>query len=265
MKTLSIKRIAFVGLVAGAMAACNSKESSAPQNTRLEVRLTDAPNDIVKEVWVDIKDIQINSGDSSSWTSLSNIHPGLYNLMDLTDGRDTLLADATIPSGRLSQIRLILGENNYLITADDQKEMLTTPSGQESGLKVKVDSDLSGGILYRLILDFDAGKSVVKAGASGRYILKPVLRVLSFVPSGGILQGYVAPDSIQTNIYAIMGPDTIASTSSFNGNYQFRDIKSGDYLLSFVPVSDSFNLATANASVQLGQVTTVDTVFLQHK
>lgn len=70
MKTLSIKRIAFVGLVAGAMAACNSKESSAPQSTRLEVRLTDAPNDIVKEVWVDIKDIQINSVDSGSWTSL---------------------------------------------------------------------------------------------------------------------------------------------------------------------------------------------------
>ncbi|ULQ53103.1 DUF4382 domain-containing protein [Flavihumibacter fluvii] len=236
-----------------------------PKTARLEIRLTDAPTESVREVWVDIKDIQINTGDTAAWTSVPNIHQGIYNLMDLTNGRDTLLADADIPAGRLNQLRLILGDNNYIITNDGQKEMLNTPSAQESGLKLLVQTDLTGGMLYRLVLDFDAAKSIVTAGNSGNYILKPVIRVLSFAPSGGIVIGFVAPDTIHTSVFAIMGTDTISSTSTFDGNYQFKDIKAGSYALSFYPDTDSFHTATKNIEVTLGQTTIVDTVQLEHK
>ena len=64
-----------------------------------------------------------------------------------------------------------------------EKIALKTPSGQESGLKVQVHQEVTGGILYRLTLDFDAGRSIVKAGNSGKYLLKPVLRIFSLVPS----------------------------------------------------------------------------------
>lgn len=185
--------------------------------------------------------------------------------MDLTNGRDTLLADAAIPAGKLNQLRLILGNNNYLITTDGAREELTTPSAEESGLKVLVNTDLAGGMLYRLALDFDAAKSIVTAGNSGKHLLKPVIRVLSFVPSGGIVKGFVAPDSVLTQIYAIRGTDTISSTSTDAGNYTFRDIPAGPYSLSFVPVADSFNSATKNVTVELGQTAIADTVFLEHK
>lgn len=247
------------------MTACNENNDASPEQAKLEIRLTDAPNSNIKEVWVDIKEIQVIIGDSTRWTSLTGVHPGVYNLLSLTDGRDTLLADATIPAGRLSQLRLILGEDNYIITHDGQKEMLTTPSAQQSGLKVQVQNDLTGGVLYRLVLDFDAAKSVVEAGNSGKYILKPVIRVLSFVPSGGIAKGFVAPDSVMSTIYAIKGPDTISSTATNNGNYQFRDIPAGNYEFHYYPAHDSFQTATKNVSVELGKITTVDTVFLQHK
>jgi hypothetical protein len=242
------------------------KNKSNGDKPRLQVRLTDAPDPNVKEVWVDIEGIAIKMGDSAEIT-LANSYPGLYNLLNFTNGKDTILADAEIPVGRISQIRLLLGDNNYIITKDGQKIMLSTPSAQQSGLKVQIQQDVTGGILYRLILDFDAGKSIVKAGNSGNYILKPVVRVLSFVPSGGSVKGVVAPDSIVTAIYAIKGPDTIASTFTQvgNGNYLIKDIPAGSYTFSYVPNDTIHKTAARSVAVTLGQITIVDSVKLEKK
>ena len=256
----------FVIMAATMLAIGCQKNKSNGDKPRLQVRLTDAPDPNVKEVWVDIKGIAVKMGESAEIT-LANSYPGLYNLLDLTNGKDTILADADIPAGRISQIRLLLGDNNYIITKNGEKINLTTPSAQQSGLKVQIQQDVTGGILYRLILDFDAGKSIVKAGNSGQYILKPVLRVLSFVPSGGSVKGVVAPDSIVTAIYAINGPDTVASTFTQvgNGNYMFKDLGAGTYNFSYVPNDTIHKTATRSVPVTLGQITIVDTVKLEKK
>jgi hypothetical protein len=248
------------------LAASCQKNKSTGDKPRLQVRLTDAPDPNVKEVWVDIKGIAIKMGDSAEIT-LANSYPGLYNLLNFTNGKDTILADAEIPVGRISQIRLLLGDNNYIITKTGEKINLSTPSAQQSGLKVQIQQDVTGGVLYRLILDFDAGKSIVKAGNSGQYILKPVVRVLSFIPSGGSVKGVVAPDSIVTTIYAINGPDTVASTFTQvgNGNYLIKDIPAGSYTLSYVPNDTIHKTATRTVPVTLGQITTVDSVKLEKK
>lgn len=246
--------------------SCQKNKNSTGDKPRLQVRLTDAPDPNVKEVWVDIKGIAIKMGDSAEIT-LANSYPGLYNLLNFTNGKDTILADAEIPVGRISQIRLLLGDNNYIITKTGEKINLSTPSAQQSGLKVQIQQDVTGGILYRLILDFDAGKSIVKAGNSGQYILKPVVRVLSFVSSGGTVKGVVAPDSIVTAIYAINGPDTVASTFTQvgNGNYMIKDIPAGSYTFSYVPNDTIHKTATRTVPVTLGQITTVDSVKLEKK
>jgi hypothetical protein len=242
-----------------------SSGSGSSNQANLQVRLADSPFPDVSAVWIDVTDIQINYGDSG-WTSLSGAHPGEYNLMDLTNGKDTLLADALVPAGKISQIRLILGDSNFIVTKSGEQIDLKIPSGQESGLKVQLDQTVSGGVLYRLVLDFDAGRSIVKAGNSGMYILKPVIRALSFKPSGGNIQGVVQPDSVRTTIFAIMGTDTITSTFSdtTNGNYYFNDVPAGAYSLSFVPADTTFMPAQQNVTVTLGQTTIADTVVLQH-
>ncbi len=241
-----------------------SSDADTDGTARLQVRLTDNPNLDLSEVWVDVKDIQIGMGDTGMIT-LAGSRPGMYNLLELTNGRDTLLSDAQIPAGTISQIRLVLGTNNYAITTAGERVELTTPSAQQSGLKVQVNQTVTGGMLYRLILDFDAAKSVIKAGNSGNYILKPVLRILSFVPSGGNVKGIVLPDSVRTAIYAIKGPDTIATTYSdttMNGAYFFADIPAGSYNFSFVPQDTIHRSASRSVAVTLGQTTTVDTVRL---
>lgn len=256
----------FVIMAATMLAIGCQKNKSNGDKPRLQVRLTDAPDPNVKEVWVDIKEIKIRMGDSGEIT-LANSYPGVYNLLDLTNGKDTILANAEIPAGSISQIRLVLGDNNYIITKNDERIDLTTPSAQQSGLKVQIQQDVTGGVLYRLILDFDAAKSIVKAGNSGQYILKPVLRVLSFAPSGGSVKGVVAPDSIVTAIYAINGPDTVASTFTQigNGNYMFKDLGAGTYNFSYVPNDTIHKTATRSVPVTLGQITIVDTVKLELK
>ena len=263
----TILRLSLLAAVAIILiSSCSKNQKSSGSNTAsLQVRLTDGPDANVSEVWVDIQQIEIIMSDTSHPLILDGTHPGEYNLLAFSDGKDTLLADATIPAGSISQIRLILGDNNYIITKDGQKIPLKTPSGQESGLKVQVHQVVTGGILYRLTLDFDAGRSIIKAGNSGKYLLKPVLRILSLVPSGGDIQGVVIPDSVRTTIFAIQGPDTIASafTDTTSGRYLFKDLPAGSYSLSFIPSDTTFVIPPAlPATVALGQITNVDTVKL---
>jgi hypothetical protein len=247
--------------------SCSKNQKSTSNNSgRLQIGLTDSPDPSVKEVWVDVVQIEIIMGDSSQPLILNGSHPGLYNLLALTNGKDTLLADATIPTGTISQIRLVLGDNNYIVTATGEKIALKTPSAQESGLKVQIHQDVAGGILYRLTLDFDVARSIVFAGNSGQVLLKPVLRILSFLPSGGDIQGVVVPDSVRTFVFAIQGTDTVASTSTdiTNGDFLIKDIPAGNYTVSLVPSDTTYKSVIVNSSVSLGQITLLDTVKLQH-
>ncbi|MEO5681663.1 MAG: DUF4382 domain-containing protein [Chitinophagaceae bacterium] len=245
------------------ISSCDKNSKSA--EAHLQVRLVDNPTPDAKEVWVDIQQVEVIVNDGAP-VLLGGIHPGLYNLLELTNGRDTLLADALIPAGKVSQLRLILGDNNFITTRSGEKIPLKTPSAQQSGLKVQIHQDLAGGILYRLTLDFDVARSIVQAGNSGIFILKPVLRVMSFIPSGGDIRGVVAPGNVLTAVLAINGNDTVATTFTAvpAGNYFIKDIPAGNYLLSFIPADLSYKPIQKNISVALGQVALPDTIQLQH-
>ncbi|MEP6627937.1 MAG: DUF4382 domain-containing protein [Ginsengibacter sp.] len=83
---------------------------------------------------------------------------------------------------------MILGDDNQLVFKDGTTADLKTTSAQESGLKLNVHADLVAGIPYELVMDFDAARSIVKAGISGQYLLIPVIR--TFVKAaGGAIQG----------------------------------------------------------------------------
>lgn len=247
-----------------AITALSSSCSKNASDAHIQVRLVDNPAVNVKAVWVDIQQIEIITSAGGP-VLLTGIHPGIYNLMDLTNGKDTLLADAVIPAGKISQLRLILGDNNYIIDSTGQKISLKTPSAQQSGLKVQIHETLSGGILYRLTLDFDAARSIVPTG-NGDVNLKPVLRILSFAPSGGNVQGVVLPGNIPAAVFAINGSDTVASTFTNppSGGFLIKDIPAGSYQLSIVPTDANYQPVEKTAVVVLGQSTVVDTVHLQY-
>lgn len=149
--------------------AC-SKES---RTTTLKVNLTDAPMD-AEEVNIDLQSVRVKfSDDSTGWTDLAST-PGVYNLLGLQNGLDTLIGQGTVPAGMLKEIRLVLGNNNT-IKVNGQTYPLTIPSGAESGLKIKVNRNLAAP-LDSLLIDFDAALSVHQDG-TGDYKLRPVLQI----------------------------------------------------------------------------------------
>ncbi len=171
-----MKRILLVFSVIAIAIACNKSECiKKPENGGfLAVRLTDAPA-LYDSVNVDVVGVEVHS-NTTGWVTLAIPAPGIYNLLQYTNGFDTLLATTTIPAGTVSQIRLILGANNA-VTKNGITYPLSVPSGSESGLKLQIHSDVIAGDTTIIQLDFDAASSVVEQG-NGSFQLKPVLRAV---------------------------------------------------------------------------------------
>lgn len=225
------------------------------RSSRLTFRLTDAPGSY-DEVNIDIVGAQVIINDS---IINLDVNAGIYNLLDFVNGKDTLLVDQEIPSGELSQIRLILGENNSIMIESESFD-LKTPSAQQSGLKLNVHASFSQGIEYEYIIDFDAARSIVKTG-NGKFILKPVLKVFTKAVSGTIT-GIVSPIEARPLIYAISAQ--LDSASSFadtiSGCFMFRGLSEGIYSLKFLPISPFSDTTLMDISVNAGLVTKLDTL-----
>jgi len=260
VKTPALFFFSFV-LILSSCSKENSKTTAS--KARMQVYLTDDPA-IYDAVIIDVKDIKINysSDTANGWTSIANQHPGSYDILRLVNGTDTLLADAELEQGRIEQIRLILGPDNF-VKVNGQTIRLETPSAQQSGLKLNIHQDVTAGILYKLLLDFDAARSIVKTG-NGKYMLKPVIRT-SMEATGGSIRGYVLPNTVSTSVFAIQGSDTVAGTNTANGSYLLRGLNAGSYYLSFVPADTTYSRQTKTGiTVTSGQVTVADTTRLQH-
>ena len=242
--------IASIVLVAFLISACSDDQ----KNARVEVRLTDAPGDY-EEVNIDIQDVEVNANDG--WRSL-DIIPGVYNLLELTNGLDSLLGSVEVPEGEISQIRLVLGDNNSIKT-DGQVFDLSTPSAQQSGLKLNVHETLQGGITYRFLLDFDAAKSIVKTG-NGSFKLKPVIRVITEATSGAIKGSVSIPESTPA-VYAIINLDTLGTSfADSTGGFFIGGLPAGSYRVSFAPATGYTIGDVTNVPVTVGNITDLGAV-----
>ena len=253
-----MKRIFGFFILAVIGFACSNDE----QNARLEIRLTDAPGDY-EEVNIDIQGIEIHAEEgnqNSGWRSI-DVQDGVYNLLDLSNGLDTLLASVELPAGRISQVRLILGDNNT-VKIDGVTKELSTPSAQQSGLKLNIHADLVEGVTYELLIDFDAARSIV-ARANGGFNLKPVIRTVVEAQSGAIT-GTVTPVEALPAVFAIAEDDTVATGyADESGHFLLRGVPAGVYTVSFDP-KDGFNDAQKeNVTVTIGNVTDIGVTDLQ--
>ncbi len=229
------------------------------KNAKIEVWLTDAPGDF-QEVNIDLEAVEIHSNETDNekgWKSLE-INQGTYDLIKLTNGRETLLGDLELPGGKISQIRLKLGDNNT-VKVNDVVYALSTPSAQQSGLKLQVHEVLAEGITYKILLDFDAAKSVVEKG-NGTYSLKPVIRTITEAQDGAI-KGIISPAGKSVSISAIKNEETETTTSSDDlGNFLLRGLDAGTYRIVFDAGEGYPLIEKTNVTVEIGVVTDLGTV-----
>lgn len=251
------KLLACFAVISIAFTSCTSDDSN--EAAGFSVKLVDAPGDY-DEVLVDVQGIEaIVDGEAHEFTALE---PGVYNLLDLTGGVSAMLVESVIPAGKLSQIRLILGENNAVVSAGDTIA-LKTPSAQQSGLKLNVHQDMVSGILYEFILDFNVDKSVVETTQG--LILKPVIRAALEAESGAIA-GVVTPADVSSLVTATDGTVEISAfTAEETGGFLLYGVPAGTYQVIVTPDSTSgMSPVTINeVMVEKGEVMNLEAINLQ--
>jgi hypothetical protein len=223
----------------------------------LKIFLTDAPGDY-QEVNIDVVSVRMIINDSLITLPT---HSGIYNILDFTNGKDTLLVEGDIPAGYLSQIRLVLGENNS-VKKEDQVHDLKTPSAQQSGLKLNVHADIHPGMAYSYVLDFEAEKSIVRTG-NGRHQLKPVIRVFTEAVSG-ILEGVSWPPDAKAFIRVIGIEDTVGTyADTVTGEFMVRGLEEGVYRVDFDSSNTHLDTTLFDVPIVPGEVTLLDTMKLR--
>jgi len=160
-----------------ALAACGASTSGS--NGALAVALTDAPSPDVKSIVVTIDSVTAHS-DQSGWVTVAHgpIQVDLLSLKDVS----MKLGEVSLPPGTVSEVRLILADGGpqYVVLADDSQAPLETPSGSQSGEKLKGPFTVSACERHTLTIDFDGKNSIdyhQTGGPSPEWILRPVIRV----------------------------------------------------------------------------------------
>jgi hypothetical protein len=240
--------------------ACNSLNNKSDDTSHIRILLTDAAGDY-QEVNIDVQAVEVIINDSIIELETNQ---GVYNLLDFVNGKDTILVSDEIPSGMLSQVRLILGENNSIM-AGSKVYGMKTPSAQQSGLKFNVHQDVTPGDTYSFVIDFDAARSVVRTG-NEKYILKPVIRVFTEVLSGSI-EGVVQPPEARPVVDAISPDDDTSSVFSdtVNGQFMIRGLLPGYYDLEFHPDTGFADTSVVDVEVIAGEITRLDTLWFEEE
>ena len=170
----------------------------------MRLSLTDAPACGYNQVNVTIEKVRVHrsadaADDASGWSEVVLNPPKRVDLLTLTNGVLEELGQTSLPAGRYTQLRLVLAGNgasapwaNSVVPTGGTETALTTPSAQQSGLKLNVQMDVAANQVADFVIDFDACKSVVKRGKSKEYNLKPVISVTPLVSDAGLrVVGYV--------------------------------------------------------------------------
>jgi len=215
----------------------------------LRLSLTDAPACGYDNVFVTVEKVRVHqsgsAGDNDAgWSEVTLPTPQRIDLLTLTNGTLLPLGQTELPAGTYTQMRLVLGNTtppgwpagtlaNSIKPTGAGETALTTPSGQQSGLKMNVNIAVPAGQVADFAIDFNACKSFVKAGNSGKYILKPVLSVIPILsPAGQRIVGFVDPSLVNagTTVSAqFAGVPMRATQPDTTGRFVLYPVPAGTY------------------------------------
>jgi hypothetical protein len=231
--------------------------SGASSTGTLRLSLTDSPACGYDNAWVTVEKVRVHAsgtaGDGDAGWHEVTLSPALrVDLLTLTNGTLVPLGQTELPAGSYTQMRLVLAANdalnpyaNSMTPSGGSLTPLTTPSAQQSGLKLNVQMTVPAGEVADFAIDFDACKSFVKAGKSGKILLKPVLAVLPILsPAGQRIQGWLDPSLpiAGTTVSVQSGGEVVRATPPLADG-------SGRFVLYPVPVGTYDLVVTAGGRV----------------
>lgn len=258
--------LALIFALAIVVAGCSTGSNSGMGT--LKVLMHDAPIDSADAVNVFIERVEVNNTQSEEGWQIIAEPKQSYDLLELTNGAYTVLGEAQLEAGTYPQLRLILSQTGHTVEINGTVYDMKVPSGAQTGVKLNVNAEIEEDVTYRLLLDFDASRSVVKAGQNNpavQYLLKPVIRAANQAETGNIA-GTVSPAEVSSVVYAIADTDTLASTvpNETDGTFKLIGLDAGTYTVSVDPADDSGYAITDenDVSVTLGATNDIGTVEL---
>ncbi len=276
----------FLGMAAMAIVttftivACSKDHSQAntppPGKQNVSLYLTDGPG-FFDHVYIDIQSINVvidtcknsgfgywNAGDSTCTVKENlNVKAGVYDLLSLSNGVDTLLAQGAITKGKVKRIVIKLGTNNSLVKDNVTYPLNLISSSEYVILNLRGDEweDIAEGSA-RLWLDFDVARSIIRV-MNNKFFLSPVLHCF-VVSNTGSIQGKVLPRDAYPVLSIYSGKDTAYALPNWSGEYKVRGLKTGTYSV-FINTSNGYKDTTiSNVTVNVGKDTKLPTITL-HK
>ncbi|MEX0891203.1 MAG: DUF4382 domain-containing protein [Gemmatimonadota bacterium] len=185
------------------LGACS--DVTGEQSASVNVLLTDAPGD-VEAAWVTVTEVSLvaqggEDDEEGGSIILLSSEPWTGDLLELQNDVEVLVQGAEVPTGRYTQLRLVITEGCVAVETESEDPDIYTssasfdacgstagagtlhmPSFGQSGLKINLpsaDTDFEGE--QTLLLDFDVSESFGhQAGASGMWVMTPVIKATSF-------------------------------------------------------------------------------------
>ncbi len=100
-----------------------------------------------------------------------------FDLLELVNGTDVILGEATLAPGDYSQIRIII--ERATVTIDGEAHDVNIPSGTQTGIKITGGFTLLADETTNIALDFDVDRSLHETPpGSNEFKLRPVIRVV---------------------------------------------------------------------------------------
>ncbi|PVE05617.1 DUF4382 domain-containing protein [Limnohabitans sp. Rim28] len=263
-RTLQAWAWSSLALATAGLVACGGSGDGTPTGT-LNLAMTDAPACGYDHVYVTVNKIRVHQSTAADGTELLgwrelSIPTQRIDLLSLTNGVLQELGSLPLPVGNYQQLRLLLAENpanpttanplaNALVLSGSNSEIpLTTPSAQQSGFKLQARFDVQSGQVADMVLDFDACRSIVKAGASGRYNLKPVVAVIPRLTTA--IEGFVDPAVASGVVVSTRDPDN-------NVRATVPNPVTGKFTLAYLPENTSYTVVVAGQNLSTAAITNV--------
>lgn len=288
---MSIWLTAIVGITVLSIVACNKNASSGnanipPGKSQVSLYMMDAPA-MFDSVLIDVRQVTVEvdtasresdaddqgqwddgycgrgrgpSDKSVVWDTL-NITPGVYNLLALRNGTDTLLGSSLITTGKILKIRITLGNDNtvYMDSTSYPLEVFGplpyfTINVSRTDVATVTNNE------FDMWLDFNLSRSIFFW--NGEFLLNPYIVVFNDHAMAKI-DGIVLPQGSTSLVTAVNGADTLYAVPFWSGKYQFRNVPTGTWSLTFKGYGGYQDTTISGVVVDSMKVTQVPTVTLQ--